>query len=463
MDLYGRMIHDVLFPGFEAFRGRPTVGLMRFLDRTQWASHDELHAIQSGFLRRLIRHAYAHTPHYREVMDARGLGPDDIRGPEDLGKLPLLEKEIARATNEARTADAPPYAVIHKATSGSTGQPIMVSFNAESRYWRDATRWRGYGWAGYRPGMKALHFWGVGAVPPKSRLARWKIKADRALNRNLYLDGTPNGDDHLAGVVETIKDFRPDVLVVYSQAGANLARYVNRTRARTWGTIPVICGAERLFDADRAAIVDAFGAAFETYGSREVMLMASECEAHDGLHASMETMIVEVVVREPDGTTRPARAGESGEVVVTDLHNLAAPLIRYVNSDLALARGPVRCECGRFLDRFGPIEGRLTDTLRDGQGRKVSGLVFNVLFASLYDHARQFQAVQHLDGRVTLRIVPSAAELPPAIQALVESWSARYLPGIRLDLERVDDIPAGPAGKRRLVVVERPGDATALS
>lgn len=81
MDLYGRLVHDVLFPGFEAARGRPTLGLMRDLDRTQWASADELHAIQSGLLRRLVRHAYHHTPWYKARLDERGLTPDDVRTP----------------------------------------------------------------------------------------------------------------------------------------------------------------------------------------------------------------------------------------------------------------------------------------------------------------------------------------------------------------------------------------------
>jgi phenylacetate-CoA ligase len=457
MDLYGRLLHDVLFPGFEAIRGRPTVGLMRFLDRSQWASRDELHALQSGLLRRLIRHAYAHTRWYREAMDARGLTPEDIRTPADLGKLPLLEKDAARGSIEKRTSNAPPYAVVKKVTTGSTGQPMLVEYNAESRFWRDATRWRGYGWAGYRPGMKALHFWGVAATPPKTRLGRVKLRLDRALNRNLYVDCTPNGDDHLRWVVEQMKEYRPEVIVTYSQAGANLARFINREGLRSWGATPVILGAERLFDHDRAAMIEAFGPAFETYGAREFMLMGSECDVHDGLHQSMETMIIEIIVREPDGSTRPARPGESGEVVVTDLHNLAVPFIRYVNSDLAVARAPSRCACGRWLERMGPIEGRVAETLRDGAGNKVNGLMFNVLFLNLVEHAKQFQAVQHVDGQLTIKIVPMQEHqpLPVEAKALVDQFCAKYLPGVPVTVERVDDIPPGPAGKRRLVVVEK--------
>jgi len=186
------------------------------------------------------------------------------------------------------------------------------------------------------------------------------------------------------------------------------------------------------------------------------MLMASECDAHYGLHTSMENLIVEVIVREPGGTTRPARAGESGEVVITDLHNLASPLIRYVNGDLAVARGDQRCACGRGLVRIGPIEGRVTETLYDGAGRAVGGLVFNILFSAIGRVARNFQVVQRADRSIVFKVVPYGGNaLPEPEAALVRAHAEHYLPGAKFSIEVVEDIPLTAAGKRRVVVVER--------
>jgi phenylacetate-CoA ligase len=455
MDLYGRVLHDVLFPGFEAIRGRPTVSLMRYLDRTQWAGRDELHAIQSGLLRRLIRHAYQHTAHFRAVFDERGLGPGDLREPADLNRLPLLDRAAAQGSIEARRATVPPFAVIEKRTTGSTGLPMVVPYNAESRYWRDATRWRGYGWAGYRPGIKALHYWGAAAAPPPNRRTAWKIKLDRAMNRNLYIDCSSAGEEQLDEVIATIRSYRPGVIVAFSQAIALLARHVLRTSARRWEPIPVLVGAERLFPNDRVVIEEAFGPAFETYGSREFMMMASECEVHDGMHLAEETQVAEIVVREPDGSTRLARPGESGMVVITDLHNLAAPMIRYVTGDLAVARPVERCACGRWLHRIGPIEGRIAEMMRDARGNPVNGLIWPILFTPLGKDAKQYQMVQHKDGTITMRLVPVSGELPADARALIQTFAAKYLPGVPLTIEVLDDIPAGPGGKRHLVVVEK--------
>ncbi|MEO8706893.1 MAG: phenylacetate--CoA ligase family protein, partial [Kofleriaceae bacterium] len=134
--------------------------LLKYLEGTERWSRDELHDLQLGFLKRLIRHASTHTAHYRAVLDERGMTPDDITSLDDLRALPLLDRDTVRLTLETRTAEAPPHWIIKKSTSGTTGQPVVVKYNAESRHWRDATRWRGYGWAGYRIGMRALHYWG---------------------------------------------------------------------------------------------------------------------------------------------------------------------------------------------------------------------------------------------------------------------------------------------------------------
>jgi len=341
------------------------------------------------------------------------------------------------------------------------GRPLVFGYERESEYWRQATRLRGYGWAGCHLGQRALYYWGAG--PPAgnrrptlaSRLKGFKIRADRALRREYYVDCGHRGAEELNTVVEIIRRKKPEVLVCYSQAGADLARHVVEHGLKDWGTIPVICGAERLLPTDRPVVELAFGpAVFETYGSREVMLMAAECPAHAGLHVSMETLVVEVVVRDPAGGDRPARPGEVGEVVITDLTNLAMPFIRYANGDLAVPAEPGTCPCGRAHPRLASVEGRATETLVDGSGVRVNGLVFNVVIAHLAHGIRQFQVVQHRDRSVTLRVVPTPSFDGQIESVLRQTWE-RYLPGVPVKLDLVPEIPIAATGKRQVVVVER--------
>jgi phenylacetate-CoA ligase len=462
MDPYGWFFARVLHPAWETgLRGRPTLRHLRYLETTQWRPFEELAAIQAGQLRRLLRHAADNVPYYSRLFAQAGLRPEDIRDAGDLGKLPILERDVARTTIAERTAQAGAVVEVNKSTSGTMGRPLVFGYERASDYWRQAAKMRGYGWAGYRPGQRSLHFWGSGppAVGKPSRAARlraWKVKADHSLRREHYIDCGRRGPAELDGVIDAIRRERPDVILCYSQAGADLARHVVATGKRDWGTIPVLCGAERLLPADRVVMEAAFGpAVFETYGSREVMLMASECDAHDGMHVSMETLVVEIVVRDdstgPGG--RPAQPGEIGEVVITDLTNLAMPFIRYANGDLATAGSPGTCRCGRALPRIGAVEGRVTETLVDGTGARVNGLVFNVVIAHLAHAIRQFQVVQHKDRSVTLRVAPTPT-FDAGIEATLRATWNKYLSGIPVELELVSEIPVAQSGKRQVVVVE---------
>ena len=453
--LYAQVFRRVLHPAWETgLRRRPTLAYWHELERLQWSTRDELEALQIGLLGKLLHHVWAHVPLYRRRMDQAGVGPDSVRTLDDLRKLPILTREQASADPAARLSTAPPLAAIRKTTSGSTGKPLEFGYDLDSEYWRQAVKLRGYAWAGYRPGDLSLHYWGAPAKRPAAQ-QRAKMTVDRALRREVYVDCGRRGEAELRATVDLVRKLRPKVIVCYTQAGADLARFVLEHDLRDWDTIPVLCGAERLFPADREVIAKAFGpAVFETYGSREVMLIASESEAHDGLLVQMENLVVEVIVREPGGRERPAAPGETGEVVITDLHNFGMPFIRYANGDLAVAGAPGTSACGRAHQRLASIEGRVTETLTDATGARVNGLVFNVMFASVGGAVRQFQAVQHRDRSITLRVVPNE-KFDDATRKVVHDVAAKYLPGLPFALETVQEIPTLPGGKRQVVVVER--------
>jgi phenylacetate-CoA ligase len=206
--------------------------------------------------------------------------------------------------------------------------------------------------------MRALHYLGEPS-PRRGWLSRGVQALDRAVHRDLVLSCIVRSEYALVSAADQLGAFAPEVIVAYAGGAAALARFINQHGLRRWRDTPVIIAAERLWPHDRTQIETAFGPVFETYGCREVQLIAAQCEARDGLHVSMENLIVELVVRGRDGSVRAARPGEIAEVVVTDLHNLACPLIRYVTGDLAIARGETRCACGRGLATMGPIDGRV--------------------------------------------------------------------------------------------------------
>jgi phenylacetate-CoA ligase len=455
-DVYGTLYRKALLPAWEGVvRRRPTLDIHAKLLRSEWHSLDELRAFQERELRRLVRHAALYVPHYRDAFQRLGIGPEDVQRLDQLALLPLLTRSEAQASRERRKTTEPPLPEISKSTSGSTGEPLLFGYDLGSEHWRNAVRLRGYGWAGWRPGSPTLHFWGsLDSLYDKDWNKKAKVAVDRFLRRELFVDSNARSEQDLARVVGLIRSFHPQAMVSFAQAAAELARYVNRTNARSWNDLIVICGAERLFSHDRAQLEQAFGPhIFETYGSREFMLIAGECEAHSGMHVAMENLIVELLVEE-DGQWRAARPGEPGQVVITDLHNYGMPFIRYLNGDIAVAAEPGRCGCGRALERLSRIDGRTNDAVRDAEGRSIDALFFNVMFSVMGGKVRQFQVVQRRDGSVSLRIVPEA-DFDAALLATIEHNCAKFLRGVRVEIQLVDAIPVEKNGKLRVVVVER--------
>src|SRR5205814_8965154 len=121
-----------------------------------------------------------------------------------------------------------------------------------SEYWRQATKLRGYGWAGYRPGDRSLHFWGsIDSVRTPNTATRLKQSLDHRFRREHYLNCAELSEAALELAVREIRERKPSVIVCYSQAGAAPARYIAASGKRGWGAHAGLCAAGRLFPARR--------------------------------------------------------------------------------------------------------------------------------------------------------------------------------------------------------------------
>ena len=426
-------------------RRRATLEHLDYLEKSQWFSPEERERDVERALRRLVLHAATNVPYYREVFRKHGIDPRAVRSRADLAELPLLTRDIVRERYEDLVDPAHRGRNLKKGTSGTTGKPLKFEYSLESECWRQATKMRGYGWAGYRPGRKTFYYWAaVSAAHPT-----FKIRLDRALRREIYFDSMRQDEVACFQALEIMRRMRPEVIVCYTQSCAQFARFIVERGLRDWEDIPVICGAEAVLAGDRAVLEKAFGrGVFETYGSRETMLMAAECPAHEGMHLSEENLILELV--------QNGRPAHSGDVVVTDLHNFGMPMLRYVNGDVARRWHADRCACGRSLSRLERVEGRRADMMIDRDGNTVPGIVFHVLFSDARTElVKQFQAVQSENGEVVLKIVRGRDFAEDAFQAIKGRFST-YLRGLPFTVEFHDSIlPHTRSGKIQTVVVQR--------
>ena len=429
-------------------RRRDTLNHLAYLEASQWLPPEERSKREVLELRQLLSHAEEHVPYYRELFRIHRFDPRSVSSRADLQELPLLTRQIVRERYADLVDPAHRGKNLKKGTSGSTGTPLKFEYSMASECWRQAVRFRGYGWAGYRPGLKTFYYWAtVSATQPSL-----KMRVDRTLRRETFVDSMKQDAESRRAALDLFRKLRPSVIVCYTQSCAQFARWILDEGLRDWDDIPVICGAEAVLPADRAVLSKAFGPAiFETYGSRETMLIASECEAHEGLHVQDENLVVEVV---RDGCS--VAPGEAGDVVLTDLHNYGMPLIRYANGDVAIASVPRPCACGRGLSKIARVDGRRADTMIDQEGNSVPGIVFHVLFSDARrEIIRQFQAVQCESGAVVLKVVRGREFSEEAFQLVVGRFST-YLRGLPFSVEFHETIaPHVTNGKIKTIVVEK--------
>ncbi len=444
-------VHRTLIRAFESgVKRRRTFEHLRDLEASQWNGPDELRERQAAAARNLLRHAERHCPYYRDRWRELGLDSGSLRSVDDIRRWPVVDRETFGAQAAGLRADAPGLTRIRKATGGSTGRPLQFELDGGSNDRRVAATFRGYSWAGAGPGTRQLHLWGTAlghpAVPHrlKTRLYEW-------LYHRRVLDAFGLSDASAASHVRACNEFRPEVIVAYANALYSFARTIEEQGLRPPPLRAIVVGAEKLHAFQREVIERVFAApVFETYGSREFMLMAAQCERRGGLHVTGEHLIVEVV----DDGGQPVPDGVEGRVVVTDLFNYAMPFVRYANGDRAIAGG--RCDCGRGLPLLAEVVGRQADILTTPDGRHVSGLYFPHLLKD-FPAVRRFQVVQEKLDEVILKL-----EAPNVVVDDIDRIAALagsvLGPQIRFSVEKVEAIPLSPAGKLQVVVnkVHRP-------
>jgi len=322
---------------------------------------------------------------------------------------------------------------------------------------------RGYGWAGAGPGTRQLYLWGVPLGARRSSLARCKDRLYDWLYRKRVFSSFDMTRQREDAFVRELNDSRPDAIVAYTNPLYELARSLVARGVRAYSPRSIVVGAEKLHGFQREMIERAFGApVFETYGSREFMLIGAECERHAGLHLTQENLRVEVL----DHDGRPTPAGAEGNVVITDLYNYGMPFVRYANGDRAIAGGADEtCACGRGLAMLRQVSGRRLDVLRTPDGRRIAGEFFPHLLKDFAGIAR-FQVVQERMDRVELRVVYGGPGLGPAERRHLEAQARQALGlAVRFELIEVAEIPLTAAGKLRVVVshVAANGDAVAMT
>src|SRR5690348_10975661 len=176
------LVWNVFFPLQEWAKGHPTFRILKEMEAAEFLTAAEVEELRATKLRRLLEYGYQNVPYVQNVMQQAGLQPRDIRGPEDLKRLPLMRKADVRKNREqlrSRIAGKlAPYS-----TGGSTGEPLIYDLPNERMASWIACRQRVMRWHGLSIGDKEYAIWG--SPVEVTRQDRIRNLRDRLLNTKL--------------------------------------------------------------------------------------------------------------------------------------------------------------------------------------------------------------------------------------------------------------------------------------
>jgi phenylacetate-CoA ligase len=409
------------------------------MERSQWWSPDQVRDFQWAELQRVLEHAFRSVPYYRKKYAGIALG--DIKTREDFAKLPPLSREEVNAHRGELCSLSHKGRLIAHATGGSSGVPTRFFITLDSYDWRCAASTRAYSWSGYRAGERTLYLWGA-PVGEVSRFKRAKLDAYAFLRRERVVRTFVQTPELWQSTLEAALRFRPRFIVGYVSSLEQFSQFLLSRDLTVPGVESVLAAAEPLRSATRDLIVRAFRAPlFDTYGSREFMSIAAECEHHHGLHIHAENLLVE---------TEGHANGVPSELLITDLHNYGMPFIRYRIGDLGSLSDSV-CPCGRGLPRIQRIEGRILEVLRTKDGRTIPGEFFPHLLKEIGE-VREYQIQQSSLDEIVVSLVLSRSLSASSETLLRMELGKAFSPATRVTIKPVKAIPQLPSGKRRVTI-----------
>lgn len=319
-------------------------------------SRDELETMQSKRLVKLVDRVYHNVEYYRKKMQDIGLEPGDIRGIEDLSKLPYTTKTDLRDTYPFGLFAVPQSQIVRiHASSGTTGKATVVGYTRKDiEVWsecvarcitmaglgREDIIQVAYGYGLFTGGLGAhygVEHLGATVVP----MSTGNTKKLITMMEDFGVTGIMCTPSYLLHIAETLEESGKIADVKLKAA---------------------ICGAEPWTENMRLQIEEKLHIhAHDIYGLSEIMGpgAACDCKYHKGLHIFEDHFLPEIISAD---TLAPLPAGETGELVISTLTKEGIPLIRYRTKDLTSISYD-KCECGRTTARISRFKGRSDDML----------------------------------------------------------------------------------------------------
>ena len=319
-------------------------------------SRDQLQTLQGARLVKLVDRVYHNVEFYRKKMQELGIEPGDIKGIEDITKLPFTTKNDLRDNYPFGLFAVPQSQIVRvHASSGTTGKATVVGYTRKDiAVWSECVA-RAFAQAGLNRDDVIQIAYGYG-------LFTGGLGAHYGAE-NLGATVVPMSTGNTKKLITMMKDFGATAIACTPSYLLHIAETLEAEDAiKDIKLKAAICGAEPWTEQMRLQIEEKLGInAFDIYGLSEIMGpgVACDCIYHKGLHVNEDHFLPEIL--NPD-TLAPCAEDELGELAFTTLTKEGIPLLRYRTRDLT-SISYAKCECGRTTARLSRFKGRSDDML----------------------------------------------------------------------------------------------------
>lgn len=453
-DLYSPFCRYVTIPLWAKWEKSLYLKYFAEQKRFQYLNRDQIEAIQLKSAKKLLEHAYKNCPFYKKFYSSDGIHPEDIRTFSDFFKLPTLAKETIKKNLRGIIAqNIPRDKLVTGMTSGSTGKPLDFFIDEESTQIQRASILLTNEWAGYRLGERMFSMFGRSTSTSANRKWR-KYLREKLLDRTHNLSTLNLSEESMTAFYRLLKNSSKPFFYGYAHTLYLFAEFVKNNNYLDVRAGGIISGGMVLHRWQREMIENVFHCkVINRYGCEELGLIACECDRQEGLHVNSYGKYVEILNDQGD----PAKPGEIGSIIVTDLTNYAMPFIRYRIEDMAVAANKI-CTCGRTLPLIDRLEGRESDFIIKPDGKMVSGISLTDNFGANIPGVVQLQIIQDKINHIEIKIVKDALFNQESIVTIGRLCEDFFGDEMSFDCEFVNKIPIESSGKVRFVISKLSGN-----
>lgn len=318
---------------------------------------NEIKKLQEYKLIRQVRYVYEHVEYYRNLMDEKGVKPEDITCLADISKLPFLSKaDLREAYPYGMLATDLKNCVRIHSTSGTTGKRVVAFYTQNDvDMWEDCCA-RAIVAAGGDKGDVVQVAYGYGLFTGGAGLHGGSHKVGCLT--------LPMSSGNTNRQIQFMMDLKSTILCCTPSYAAYIGETLKEKGYKPgYNSLKAgIFGAEPWTEEMRKDIENSLGIkAYDIYGLTESSGpgVAFECCEQNGMHINEDHFYAEII--DPD-TGEVLPEGSKGELVFTSLDKEAFPLIRYRTRDITVLSRE-KCSCGRTFVRMHKPMGRSDDMM----------------------------------------------------------------------------------------------------